>query len=158
MKKTFLILAAIMFFSLNVNCQWYYKKYGVKDLNQLTKEQLPEALKLSKMNTGVSTGCAAILGTPLIIIGGHIIHKAKTAKDVDTFLNGAWGIYFLSVGIVFEITGLILLPVTLKETRKIRNALRNPEIKIGLTDFPRNKVCNASNLIPTPGISVAISF
>lgn len=158
MKKTFLILATIMLLSIDGNCQWYYKKYGIKDLNQLSKEQLTEALKLSNINVGVSIGCLTILGPPLIIGGIHIINKAKTTEDFDTFLNGVWGIYFLIAGVTFEITGLILLPITLNQSKKIRNTLHNPEIKIGLIDCPQNYIFNCSNISPTPGISITIHF
>lgn len=44
MKKAVLIFATIILFFADGNCQWYNRRYGASDINQLSKEQLNEAL------------------------------------------------------------------------------------------------------------------
>jgi hypothetical protein len=112
MKKAALVFAAIILFSVNCNCQWYYKKYGVKDINQLSREQLNERLSMNKKIIGLNV-CIMIVGTGFIIGGTHLINKAN-AEEVS--LEGAYdytmektmGIVLLSSGILCDIGGLIL--------------------------------------------------
>jgi hypothetical protein len=162
MKKVVLFLAVIILLSVESNCQWYYKKYGVKDLNQLSQEQLNKRLRINKKLIGFNVG-VMIVGTTFIIAGTHLINKANAEElSVEGFYNypreKTMGIVFLSSGIICDICGLILLPLNLTEINKIKKVLGNPEIKLGLISCPTNNIINHSNISLIPGISLAIQF
>jgi len=48
--------------------QWYYKDYQVKDINQLTLQQLDESLKSSKSNVS-NSGLIALVGGCFFLVG-----------------------------------------------------------------------------------------
>jgi hypothetical protein len=76
MKKVVLIFATLILLPTEVNCQWYYRKYRVNDLSQLSKELLNERLSLDKKIMGIDIG-ALIIGSTAIIVGSHLINKIK---------------------------------------------------------------------------------
>jgi hypothetical protein len=162
MKRTFLIFSTIILFSVGGNCQWYYKKYGVKDMNQLTQEQLNERLRLNKQLL-VLDPVIMVVGTTFIIAGIHFINKAN-AEEIS--LEGAFnfprekilGTVFLSSGVVCDICGFLLLPLSLTEINKIKKIQKNREIKLGLISCPPNIMFNHSDISLIPGISLSILF
>jgi hypothetical protein len=161
MKKTFLILATIMLLSVNCNCQWYYKKYGLNGFNQMSQEELSRALRLNKILVVFDIG-TLIAGASFTILGSNIIKRANEAElSVEGFfdsMNRPLGIILLSCGILFDISGIILLPINLTQISKINKVLRDTEIKVGLINCSQNYIINCSHIYPTPGISIAIHF
>jgi hypothetical protein len=157
-----LILAIVILLSTEGNCQWYYKKYGVKDLSQLSQEQLNQRLRLNKKLLGFDV-VAMIVGTTFIITGTHLINKAN-AKEIS--LKGLYnyprekvlGIVLLSDGIAVDICGLLLIPLSLTEINQIKKVLGNPEVKLGLINCPKYKMLNGLNISLTPGISIVFHF
>ena len=162
MKKAVLIFATIVLCSVDDNCHWYYKKYGVKDMNQLTQEQLSERLRLNKQLL-VLDPVIMVVGTTFIIAGIHLINKAN-AEEIS--VEGAFnyprekvlGTAFLSSGIVCDICGLLLLPLSLTEINKIKKVQENREIKLGLISCPQNSMFNHSDISLIPGIYITIHF
>ena len=162
MKKAVLIFATLILFSVNVNCQWYYKKYGVKDMNQLTQEQLNERLRLNRQLL-VLDPVFMVVGTTFIIAGIHFINKANAEEiSVEGGFNypreKVLGTAFLFSGIVCDICGLLLLPLSLAEINKIKKVQENREIKLGLIRCPQNIIFNHSDISLMPGISIIIHF
>jgi hypothetical protein len=163
MNKIILILAAIILLSVDGNCQnYYYKKYGVKELNQLTQEQLTKELKLNKKAVGFSIGALAV-GTSFIVLGSYLNKEAnKTLTTVEDF--EAWpfekvlGIVFITSGSAIDLCGLFLLPYSSIKINKIKKLLGNSEVKLGVINSPINKMDNRSNISLTPGISLTINF
>jgi hypothetical protein len=163
MKKFILILAALTLLSVDGNCQnIYYKKYGVKELNQLTQDQLAKELKWNKKAVGLSIGILAV-GTSFIVLGSYLNKEAnKTLTTVEDF--EAWpfekvlGIVLITSGSVIDLCGLFLLPYSSIQINKIKKLLGNSEVKLGFINSPTDNMYNRSNMSLTPGISLTINF
>lgn len=160
MKNVVLILITIVLLSAEGNCQWYNKKYGVKDLSQLTQEQLNHRLKVDKTVLACDPAIF-IVGTGSIIAGIHLINKGNSEpiNPCGFFkVPRRQGIIFLSSGIALDICGLLLIPLSLSEMNQIKKALGIQEIKLALVDCFTNDMFNYSNGLPVPGISLIIGF
>jgi len=163
MKKVIFILASIILLSVDVNCQnYYYKKYGVKELNQLTQEQLAKELKLNKKAVGFSIGALAV-GTSFIVLGSYLNKEANkeptSFKDVEAWPSEVvLGIVLITSGSVIDLCGLFLLPYCSIKIDKIKKLMGNSEVKLGLINSPTYNIYNSSNMSLTPCISLAINF
>jgi hypothetical protein len=163
MKKVILILAAIILLSVDGICQnYYYKKYGVKELNQLTQDQLAKELIFNKKAMVFSIGALAV-GTSFIVLGSYLNKEAN--KDLSTVEDfEAWpyqkvlGIAFIAGGSVIDLCGLFLLPYSLIQIDKIKELLGNSEVKLGFINGPTDIMYNRSKMPLTPGISLTINF
>jgi hypothetical protein len=74
MKKVVLIFTAIIFLSLDCNCQWYHRQYGVNNIFQLTPEQFNEALMKAKI--GVRHGTIMSTASSIGIVGSPVSASA----------------------------------------------------------------------------------
>lgn len=160
MKTVVLILITIVFLSAEGNCQWYYKRYGGKDISQLTQEQLNKRLKMDKILLACDPAIM-IVGTGSIIAGINLINIANSEPiNPCGFFKypRLSGIVFLSSGIVLDICGLLLIPLCLSEMNQIKKALGIQEIKLALVNCFTNDMFNYSNGLPVPGISLIIQF
>ena len=160
MKNVVLILITIVFLSTEGNCQWYYKRYGIRDLSQLTQEQLNKRLKMDKILLACDPAIM-IVGTGSIIAGINLINKANSEPiNPGGFFKypRLSGIVFLSSGIVLDISGLLLIPLCLSEMNQIKKALGIQEIRLALINCFTDNMFNYSNGLPAPGISLTIRF
>lgn len=144
------------------NCQWYYEKYGVKDLSQLTKGQLNQRLKLDKNLLFLDAGFF-IVGTTFIIVGTHLINEANseslTVPGVHDYVNEKlFGVVFKTSGIVVDIGALILIPLCLKEMNQIKKVLGNTEVKLGLFKYCPSNMLNNSDGLLIPEILFTVRF
>ena len=71
MRNVALIFLTILLLSEESDCQWYYERYGVKDLQQLSPEQVSDALKFKKSHVN---GDIILMGIGVVqIIGGFAL-------------------------------------------------------------------------------------
>ncbi len=160
MKNAVLILITIVFLSAEGNCQWYYKRYGVKDLSQLTQEQLNKRLKMDKVLLACDPAIMIVV-TGCIIAGIHLINKANSEpiNPCGFFkLPRLTGRTFLFGGIGLDICGLLLIPLSLSEMNQIKKVLGTKEIKLALINCFTDNMFNYSNGLPVQGISLIIQF
>ena len=164
MKKVVLFIMAIILLSVESNCQWYNKKYGVNDLSQLSQEQLTEA-SMTKKNQIYGDIALAGMGSLLAFGGISLINyvENKTAEldynvifwDMVMLVMG-YGIFIGGSGV--GITGLILIPIHLSQRSEINKILKSTKIKIGLINYPVDNVFNCSEISAVPGVSMTIYF
>ncbi len=142
-------------FSVDSNCQWYYEKYGVKDLSLLTKEQLNQRLKLDKNLLFLDAGFF-VVGTTFIIVGTHLINKANS--DPVIFVDEKiMGIVLKSSGFVVDIGALVIIPLCLKEMNQIKKVLGNMEVKLGLINYLPDMLSNSDGRL-IPEILLTVRF
>jgi hypothetical protein len=167
MKKAILFITIIVLLSPESNCQWYIKKYGVKDLNQLSQEQLTEASIIKKKQ--ISADIALIGMSPIFIVGGiSLVNYALNQLvlvDKLTFFKFHWygflaiiGRGLVLAGSGIGIYGLVFLPVHLSQRSEINKIIQSTKIKIGLIPYPTNNVFNCSTKSQVPGISITVFF
>ena len=69
-------MSTALLLSVSGNCQWYNRRYGVNNINQLSREQLNQALK--RAQSGVTGGIVlSSVGAAGIGIGAFFIHDAN---------------------------------------------------------------------------------
>jgi hypothetical protein len=165
MKKIILFTTIILLSSLESNCQWYYKKYGVKDLNQLSQEQLTEASMIKKKQ--VSADIALIGMSPIFIVGGislaNYALNQLASGDKLTFFKFHWygflniiGRGLVLAGSGIGICGLVFLPIHLSQRSEINKIIQSTKIKVGLMPYPADNVFTCSTISQVPGISITI--
>jgi hypothetical protein len=163
MNRVILFFAALIVLSIDGNCQnYYYKKYGVKELNQLTQDQLANELKLNKKAVVFSIG-ALVVGTSFIILGSYLNNEANkeltTIEDVEAWpFEKVLGIVFITSGSAVDLCGLFLLPYSSIKIDKIKRLLSNSEVKLGFINRATYGMYNRSNMSLTPGISLTVNF
>lgn len=163
MKKVIILFAATILLSVDGTCQnYYYKKYGVKELNQLTQDQLAKELKLNKKALGFSFGALAI-GTSFIVLGSYLNNEANkkltTVEDFEAWpFEKVLGVVFITGGSIIDLCGLFLLPYSSIQISKIKKLMVNSEVKLGFINSPADNMYNSPNLSLTPCISFTINF
>jgi hypothetical protein len=158
MKKIVPVIVLVLFV-FNANSQWYQKKYGVTDINELRVEQLNYSLE--KAETNIKTGKILTytglgFGVIGIIVGTHAtlgIFNNDIDKTLNEYTAGGMlilgGMGAMAVGIPFWIVG----------------ASRRNQIEVALIKF--NNLSSLGNFNPatlsikqptTIGLSLKIDF
>ena len=158
MKKVAPIFLRILLLSEESNCQWYYEKYGVQDLQHLSPEQVSDALKFKKSHV---SGDIIIMGIGVVqIIGGLALINGNEGSNGDEvfwdIFKTAVGYGFIPLGICLEICGLILLSIHLSQLNKVKGRLGITIFNVGLINCPADKIFNYSSSIPC--ISICFNF
>jgi hypothetical protein len=150
----FFVLSAIILISTSGNCQWYSRVYGVNELNQLTTEQLNNALKWTQRN--MQTGKIISVIGAVGIIGGAVEVSVTNNEKYGFAILG--GIAAILISVPLEITGLTIWGVNSSRKTKIANCLSTTKISLGFINDPTITMLENSDFNLTPAISVAISF
>jgi hypothetical protein len=154
MKKVALIIATIILLSITGNCQWYHRRYGVNDINQLSKEQLNEALRKAKGGARVS-GLVSLIGGVGIISGIVTLSKVKDREDEGKAYTG---VFLTGISIPLEITGLTIWGIHGTRKYNIKNTLKNSDIKVGLINNPSANLLRDSKASLVPGVCLKFNF
>lgn len=158
MKKIFLIISTLILLSVSGNCQWYNRRYRVNDINQLSKEQLNEAL--IRAQSGVKGGIILSgLGAIGLGVGGYLIlHKTMTSEGLQNqnILFTGIGIVILSIPI--EIAGLTVFSINNKRKTSIREVLNSTELKMGLGNYHQGNTLSFSQGSLLPCLSITTRF
>ena len=138
--------------SVSGNCQWLKKHYGVNEFNQLSQEQLNDALR--RVNNGVK--CGTILSvTGVIGIGsGIIIILANQDKD----FGGLGGLLLLEASVPIEIAGILLWSTNGKRIKSIKEVLKSTELKMGLINCHHEYFCSGSKGFLLPCLSLTMEY
>jgi len=124
MKKQ--IIISILFFAIlcNSSGQWYYKKYKVTEISDLSSLQLEESLENEMLNLRVSRyfvfagACGLAAGT--VMIANNSATPVLPGEDPSNFMAG---LYF-TAGLGFAAGGLAYAIVSRKHINHIKTAQR----------------------------------
>lgn len=155
MKKAFLFLSVMIMICNISNGQWLQKKYNVTDISQLSKQQLQDALRKTRIK--VWTGAFfTYAGTGGLILGASI--KTNTRSTRGPGGEGqAYKEAFLIMGSAFEAIGLPLLLTNAKRLKSIKQALRNTEISFYPANVPVYSF-NHRQTLSVPVLTVRVNF
>lgn len=130
------------------NGQWYNRRFGVNDINQLSVRQLNE--ELVRSHKGVTGGIIMIsLGAVGIASGAYFIHDAKDPEKPGNIDAALAGMGLLILSIPLEITGLVVLATNSQRVKNINEVLKSTEVKMGI---------GSSQSFLVPSLSVTIRF
>lgn len=157
MKKLVVFMVALLF-TVNANCQWYYKEYGVRDLNLLTTQQLEEALRHSGGITA-GGGVMSVLGIFGLWGGISLINRAYDEPDWEEGLGYWFGGFFLTMfSVALETGGVMLIIVGAVRTGDIKAVLNRTEVKVGLLNIPNYRFGTEQKNNVFPGITLTCRF
>jgi hypothetical protein len=154
MKKVFLIISSVILLSVNGNCQWYNRRYGVNDINQLSKEQLNEAL--IRTLRGISGGRTLSLVSAIGICGGII--EILATRNVGEGFGILAGMGLIIVSVPLEIVGLTKWGINDSRAKSIKEVLKSTELKTGLLNYHGINIYSDSQVSIIPCLSVIIHF
>lgn len=155
MKKVFLILINVIILSASCNCQWYNKRYGESDINQLTQVQLNESLDRAK--DGICSGAVISIISGIGIVGGMIMLTSDSPYPGDIGGN-VTGLLLTAASIPLEIIGLTVWSTNKIRAKSINEVLRNPDLKIGLVNYQMGNMFTGYQESVFPWISLTIHF
>ena len=155
MNKVLLIISTLILLSVNGNCQWYNRRYGVNDINQLSKKQLNEAL--IRANRGFSSGrTLSIVGA--IGIGGGIIEILAT-KNIGEGFGILAGVGLIAISVPLEVAGLTIMGINNnRKTSIIKKILASTELKMGLVNYQQKNTFSSTQRSLLTCLSVTIHF
>jgi hypothetical protein len=157
MKKAFLIMSAAILLSISGNCQWYNRRYGVNDINQLSREQLNHAL--IRARNGVTGGIVLSgLAAVGIGIGAFFIHDSKDPDKPGNIGPALAGMGLLIISIPLEITGLVVLGTNSHRAKSIKEVLKSTELKMGIVNYPCGNIFASSQGSLLPCLSITVRF
>ena len=150
MKKIVLVLSLLICTTF-ADAQWYFKKYQVKDMSQLTRVQLDESLKSS--NNGILAGgfCAVMGGCFLLANKYGLWESDRNPSDFEQLigrktLHDIYG----GVGVGLIAGGIIAFVGCLERSKNIKIAIRKNYPSLGLLQvLPRveyNRFTASANL------------
>lgn len=153
MKRIFIIIISAILLSVSSNGQWYNRRYGVSDLNQLSQEQLN--LALVNANFEFASGIfLAVVGITGLYSG---ISHAKSAPPGD--IGGALGGLIMSaISVPIEIAGWIILTINLTRIERIKEVKKSTEMHIGLINCQNENLFSGSQVSFLPCLSLTIHF
>jgi len=154
MKKLFLILTTLILLSVNGNCQWYNRRYGVNDINQLSEEQLNEAL--IRTHRGISGGSTLSLIGVIGICGGII--EIIATKNIGEGFGILAGMGLIIVSVPLEIVGLTKWSINDTRSKSIKEVLRSTELKMGLVNYHERNTFSITQGSLLPCLSITIHF
>jgi len=154
MKKLFLILTTLILLSVNGNCQWYNRRYGVNDINQLSEEQLNEAL--IRTHRGISGGSTLSLISAIGICGGII--EIIATKNIGEGFGILAGMGLIIVSVPLEIVGLTKWSINDTRSKSIKEVLRSTELKMGLVNYHERNTFSITQGSLLPCLSITIRF
>jgi hypothetical protein len=158
MKRGFLIISTAILLSVSGNCQWYNRRYGVSDINQLSQGQLNEAL--IRAQSGVTGGIIlSSLGALGLGVGGYfILHKTMTSEGFQNQNIIFTGIEIVILSIPIEIAGLTIFGINNKRKTSIKAVLNSTELKMGLINYQQENIYSGSRGSLLPSLSLTIRF
>jgi hypothetical protein len=156
MKKVFLIITTIfLLVSEGADCQWYQRRYGVSNLNQLNQQQLTESFLRAR--GGARAGALISAASTVGIIAGTIMLTHDSPNPGDIGVN-AFGIVVLAGSIPMEITGLTIWGVSGTRLQSIRGVMNNTRLSLGVMNFSPHYSSGVSNCNSIPCISLKYNF
>ena len=136
------------------NCQWYHRKYGVTDINQLSKEQLNKALKNAK--GGVKFGGFVSVISVAGLIGGIV--TLSSINDREDEGKAYTGVFITGISIPLGIAGLTILGINGSRKNNIKSTLNNLDLKMGMINNPGADLPGNSGVSSVPGILLKFNF
>jgi|WetSurMetagenome_2_1015567.scaffolds.fasta_scaffold971787_1 hypothetical protein len=154
-----IIILFLLTVSFQVSGQWYVKEYGVNDINSLSKTQLEESLKDTKV--GLFTGAS------LTVLGGlccayYYYYKPGESDDPTVFedIIGDDGVNAMGVviGAGFAIGGTIIFLRSFVRNSTIHGALRRNYPIAGSFKLSPEIMMNKYTRSSVPGVRLTWTF
>jgi hypothetical protein len=159
MKKLLTICFLVIISFVNVNGQWYVKKYGVKDINDLTRDQLTVSFEESKWSL-ITSGGIALMGGGVYLISKY--GDNSIGEDATFFeqLLGERGKKKLGMAAGFGMLagGAIGVIVYAGRKGKISSVIRNNYPYSGLIELSPTVILCRSTRAYYPGLALTYNF
>jgi len=151
MKRLILLLVLSIVLFTSAKSQWYYEKYGVGSLDDLTKSQLEETLG----NLKSKQHCLLIVMSS-ITVGAYIMGITGFGDP-----NGIWtyvGASILVLEIISSPVWVSALIVQGVRISKIKKALVSANLKLGVLTCPVNFYTGTHFNPPAIGLTITFNF
>jgi len=135
------------------NGQWYNRRYGVSDLNQLSREQLD--LALTNANFEFASGIFMVVAGGIGLYGGIYLAKKAPPGDIGGALGG---LLITAISVPLEIAGWVILTINLKRIESIKEVMKSRDLRLGLSVYPKENICSGSHASLVPCLSLTINF
>ena len=142
-----------MLLSLISNGQWYNRRYGVNDLNQLSQEQIDLALVNANFEFG--SGIFLIIAGATGLIGGYLIGNNAPPGDLGAAFTA---VSIIGISIPAEIAGWIMLTENSKRLERIKDVMKSREVHLGFINYQNENTFSGSKGSLLPGLSLTIHF
>lgn len=159
MRKAILIITATFLFSIDSNCQenkWYFKQYGVTDINQLSTEQLNEALSIAKKKA--TPGEVILIGGMVCSATGLLVLLSAIGSEEDSGSTAKTGSSLLLGGLIVGGGGAMWASVYTSRSREIKRTLKSRGVKIGLINNPTFNFSSDCKNSLVPGLAITFNF
>jgi len=156
MKKLLFLTASVLLLTSAVaDCQWYQRRYGVNNINQLTQQQLTESFLRARGGTRAG---ALISGASAVgIVAGIIMFKHYSPYPGDIGIN-VIGVLVLGGTIPMEITGLTIWGISGTRLQSIRAVMNNTTVSLGIMNSYTEYSGDISGGSMVPCVSVKYTF
>jgi len=146
-------MISVILFSVSSHSQWYNRRYGVSDLNELSQEQLNLALANAKFEfaSGIFLSVVGAAG----LYGGIYLSKSAPPGDIGRAFTG---LIIIGISITSEIAGLITLTTNIKRIERIEQVMRNKELHLGLRIYQKGNMYSGSSKSVLPCLTLNIHF
>ena len=153
MKKVIFVIIGIILLSVSSHGQWYSRRYGVSDLNELTQEQLNLALTNVKFEfaSGIFLSVVGAAG----LYGGIRLNESVHPGDQGRAFTA---VFIIGTSIMAEIAGWILLTINITRIDRIKEVMKSKELHLGLMNFQTENMFSDSHISVLPCLSLTIPF
>jgi len=160
MKK---LLIGILFFllTINVQAQWYNRRYGVNNINDLSESQLKIALQNAEKS--IKTGkTLTYIGIGTTLLGGILVADGLSSMgdSWESFWNG-WGEAAGGMLLMVTGSGLMVVGIPLWAVNKSRtNSIKVTLVKFNTASFTgyNQHACYGLTQPSALGLSLEIPF
>jgi hypothetical protein len=153
MKRIFLIIISALLLSMISNGQWYNRRYGVSDLNQLSREQLD--LALTNANFEFGSGIFMVVVGGIGLYGGIYLAKKAPPGDIGGALGG---LLITAISVPLEIAGWVILTINLKRIESIKEVMKSRDLRLGLSVYPKENRTRAQVRAVSLSLSLSLCF
>ena len=157
MKKLMIVISLLILSNLS-QAQWYFKNYQVKDINQLTLQQLNESLKTSK-NQVLGSGLCAVFGGCLFLLGANSMLTLDNPTMLEQLI-GEKGMndIFAALGAVVAVGGTIAFVGYLDRVGHIKTAIHRNFPITGSLHLSPGIIYNNYTASYQMGVTLSCSF
>jgi hypothetical protein len=155
MKRIFLAVVLMLGLACPVSSQWYTSKYGVKDINELSAEQLEQSLSQARL--------AKWGGITLIGLGSVVLVKGISDFNKSNELGGNAGegyaysaVISYALGGLMELAGVTMVHKNITKIQSIKKVLNQTQVGLSFSSFPayRGYGCPENQNVPVVTLSV----
>ena len=154
-----MVILSLLILTNLAEAQWYFKKYQVKDINQLTKEQLDESLSDTRVFKSLG-GISVVVGFGFLLANKYGLWESDTNPTPTEKLIGRKSMHdiYAVCGVTMISLGTIAFFGYLERSKNIKIVIHRNFPTLGSLNLSPRIIYNNCNASGNYGLALTCNF